>query len=213
MGILVTGCPRSGTSLVAGTLHKSGIWMGDTFPPPGEFNPTGYFEHQPITDINDYILKLSGGSVTIFPRQVLDLSMFDQLRTRIKQHVSKANGGLWGIKDPRIIPLWSLYRDMGYRWRIILCQRNRYDTIVSVERAIFGIGALSVPSAVDGYVRRQETVAADVFPVLRVMFEDWWADRAGQLARLSEFVGVELDGSHFDARLWRSKVVDKSQYF
>ncbi len=43
--ILVTGFPRSGTSLLAGILHHCGAWTGETL--AGDVhNPKGYFENE-----------------------------------------------------------------------------------------------------------------------------------------------------------------------
>lgn len=42
--IIVSGHPRSGTSLVCGLLHDAGVWVGDC-KPPDHRNPRGYFEN------------------------------------------------------------------------------------------------------------------------------------------------------------------------
>ena len=43
--ILVSGCARSGTSLVAQILHVCGAWKGETVAPDPASNPDGFFEH------------------------------------------------------------------------------------------------------------------------------------------------------------------------
>ena len=59
--ILVTGLPRSGTSLIAGLLHEFGAWTGTTLA-GDEYNPKGYFEHAGIReDIVKPMLKVLGG--------------------------------------------------------------------------------------------------------------------------------------------------------
>lgn len=40
---IVSGPPRSGTSLVAGILHKLGVSMGSRFPSANDNNPTGFW--------------------------------------------------------------------------------------------------------------------------------------------------------------------------
>lgn len=44
---LVTGYPRSGTSLICGCLANSGVWTGRVRK-PDQFNPKGYFENHEI---------------------------------------------------------------------------------------------------------------------------------------------------------------------
>ena len=46
---LILGSGRSGTSTIAGTLAKSGYYMGDNLIPPRDANPKGFFE---CADIN-----------------------------------------------------------------------------------------------------------------------------------------------------------------
>jgi len=42
--ILITGCPRSGTSVVAGIMFYLGVYLGDMFIKRNKTNPTGFFE-------------------------------------------------------------------------------------------------------------------------------------------------------------------------
>jgi hypothetical protein len=58
---IVLGSGRSGTSMVAGTLAKSGYFMGNHPTPhtvkPEEFNPKGQYEDVEINGINETILE------------------------------------------------------------------------------------------------------------------------------------------------------------
>jgi len=65
---IVSGVPRSGTSMVTGLIHKHGAWCG-TCREADEFNPKGYFENTKIRDLitsNDKIF------VSEFPNMVYD---------------------------------------------------------------------------------------------------------------------------------------------
>lgn len=53
---LILGSGRSGTSMVAGILSKSGYYMGENLYPKDEGNPKGYFENAYINGINEEIL-------------------------------------------------------------------------------------------------------------------------------------------------------------
>lgn len=54
---IILGSGRSGTSMVAGTLAKSGYFMGDNLLPPRQSNPKGFFEDPFINGINEQILS------------------------------------------------------------------------------------------------------------------------------------------------------------
>jgi len=56
--ILIVGSGRSGTSMVAGTLAKSGYYMGDNYIKPRDSNPKGFYEDKEVNDINESILEL-----------------------------------------------------------------------------------------------------------------------------------------------------------
>ena len=54
--ICVLGMHRSGTSALTGVVEQLGAFLG---PPahlmaPRADNPAGFFEHQPLTDLNDF---------------------------------------------------------------------------------------------------------------------------------------------------------------
>ena len=55
--IFVLGLPRSGTSLITGSLSICGAWIGSTFPGDAN-NPEGFFEHITIREnVTKNILK------------------------------------------------------------------------------------------------------------------------------------------------------------
>lgn len=54
---IITGCGRSGTSMVAGLLARSGYFFGDELFTPRTTNPKGFFEGETIKAINEDLLK------------------------------------------------------------------------------------------------------------------------------------------------------------
>jgi len=55
--VIVLGTGRSGTSMVAGCLARSGYFMGDRLLPADENNLTGYFEDVGMNALNEDILE------------------------------------------------------------------------------------------------------------------------------------------------------------
>ena len=53
---VILGSGRSGTSMVAGTLHAAGYHMGDRLLPPTSSNPKGYFEDRAVNELNEDLL-------------------------------------------------------------------------------------------------------------------------------------------------------------
>jgi len=122
---IVLGSGRSGTSMVAGALAKSGYFMGDDLYGPRDANPKGFFEDPEINGINEDLLA------RVVPRRppILGRWFFrdrpvhrqrwlarvpvgatipvpPRLRTRIERAVARAP---FCYKDPRFcytLPAW-----------------------------------------------------------------------------------------------------------
>lgn len=88
---LILGCGRSGTSLAAGLLSKSGYFMGDTIDAAGRptlGNPKGQFEDAEVNKINEEIL---GPPVYAYRH-----SLYNQLvRPRRRGYVKVQYGQRW----------------------------------------------------------------------------------------------------------------------
>ena len=54
--LFITGCGRSGTSMVAGLFRDSNFYMGKNLHPARESNPLGFFEAPEINQLNEQIL-------------------------------------------------------------------------------------------------------------------------------------------------------------
>lgn len=55
-GVFITGCGRSGTSMVAGLFAQTGLFMGDDLHSPRHSNPKGFFEAPAINRFNDRLI-------------------------------------------------------------------------------------------------------------------------------------------------------------
>jgi hypothetical protein len=109
---------RSGTSLVTEVLSALGCHTGksDDFMPPDMFNPTGYWEHREIVNIDVAIMKALSASWTenIGNADVSRLS--DEQRAdfvaRARSVVKSLHGrGTFVLKDPRMSLLFPLWRE------------------------------------------------------------------------------------------------------
>lgn len=132
---LVCGVPRSGTSCVAGVLHKIGCDMGRYhFQPPDWANPRGYYEDmrwrlatQRITG-KGYSLKAAG------------IERIDKQQKTLYRALAKecARKPLWGIKDPWLCFvarfIWPILREQGVEVRMIITQRPREASVASVAK-------------------------------------------------------------------------------
>ena len=204
---IVLGCSRSGTSLLSGILHESGVNMGHRFGGVDEINPVGFYENLDFADLNIQILKTLGieHMATVPPEMVENAT---QMEIEIAAAIVKNASGDWGWKDPRTVILWPWYErclcEMLHP-HLIITHRGRDELLRSWLRT-GQIKSRGQGEMLAYYfdLRLIEIEACTGYPTLHVQFEDWWDDLDEQVARLAEFTGHEINTGHFDPALRRA---------
>ena len=206
----VVGFSRSGTSLVAGLLHNNGIPMGGHFSGQREFQPAGYFEDLEIVNLNQSVLVAAGGNHLQEPSKddLLAAAETQKFSDNIKRFFARRiTRPEWGLKDPRLLLLWQYYEPHfePADIKFIFTFRN----VLSIARSLIEIDAFApdmLLDTIDLATRRQQLTvkcahSVTNYPQLFISFEDWWRQPDRQRAALSEFIGRDLDFSHFDDSL------------
>jgi hypothetical protein len=141
--IFVIGLPRSGTSMIAGSLGICGAWTGSTVPGGGTENPKGFFEHAAIRElVIKKILKDLGCDplgVRILPPFDLQIEVID-LADIIKSLVEKdgyKNDRPWLLKDAKLTLLWPIFRKAFPDATWIVVRRDEEGFINSCLRTSF----------------------------------------------------------------------------
>jgi O-antigen biosynthesis protein len=209
---IVTGMHRSGTSMLAGVLHHSGISMGRQFREPLPENPKGFFEEEAFRRENDRVLRQSGYTIKQWKESFQGLSITNADLTRASAVVARFNRlpEPWGWKDPRTcltLRLWLMaLQGLGLAGstRIIVVTRD----IRAVARSLLARGNVASPAhgAALWMMYNRELNKALRFrtapPVLRVEYER--LIQRIDLALLESFCARSLDTSFIDASLNRS---------
>ena len=131
---IVLGMHRSGTSLIAGGLNKSGINMGEKLLGANEWNPKGHFENEEFIELNDRILAEAGGSWDNPPSEEAILKAGEKLKDEIKVVVDRNKGRLWGWKDPRTTLTIKCYLPYIEHPFFITCWRKPLDVAKSLNK-------------------------------------------------------------------------------
>ncbi|KAB2388947.1 MULTISPECIES: sulfotransferase family protein [Bacillus cereus group] len=144
---LILSSHRSGSSATAGILDVLGVHMGDSLLKPSSTNPKGYFENVDFVYLNDKILNSIGAAWDNPPKRE-ELRCSIELSSDIFSFLSKHIKPLWGLKDPRMIltfDIWKPYlNQLGdityiFTWRPIqesvssLVNRNKIDEQTAVN--------------------------------------------------------------------------------
>lgn len=215
--IIVAGCHRSGTSLVAKSLTCLGAELGPAAEWSGPDNPTGFWEHQGVLAVNEKVLSICTSRWDDPPGQeglaeicrtnpqliYLRGGAEHMLRRELSQYP------IFAIKDPRLCVLLPF-------WRPILAGLGCEVSVVRVVRH---------PNAVADSLQRRDRMVRDKALRLWLRYaegsHDPWlsvtvdydamvADPVLQLCRIGSRLGLTLDlgkGTAFatqfvDERLW-----------
>jgi hypothetical protein len=119
--VLVVGTGRSGTSAVAGVLHRLGVDMGENFVGADANNKYGTYE-----EIDFFVNH----------RAYMD-GQFDDFWDWLPQYITKRTekSPVWGIKEPLLVHTFPKIASMVENPIVVFVHRNRDASILSYEYA------------------------------------------------------------------------------
>jgi len=141
--ILITGCARSGTSLISNIIAKHEVFGGDISGGVSKFTPTGICEN---TAIRDGIVKKYLKSIHVDPKGQFPLPNksiirpYPELKNDV-DNILKIHGwngkDQWFYKGAKMTLLWELWHEAFPNAKWVLVRRNDKDIIDSCMRTSF----------------------------------------------------------------------------
>lgn len=139
--IIITGCARSGTSLIAGVVHKCGAWMGNI---TGKtvWNKKGQFENIHIRDVltKGYLKKIGADPMGQDPLPRLKPTDFE---VRWSSDVIFAinnegyKGGPWAFKGAKACLIWPIWNNAFPKASWVVVRRDPERIVDSCMRTSF----------------------------------------------------------------------------
>jgi hypothetical protein len=140
--VFVTGLPRSGTSMVAGLLGLSGLWLGHTVP-GGPENIRGFFENVILRERVQKEILRQGRFDPLGVRQ-LPPPAWHPLIKSLRAVVAAALAAqqydgrqTWGFKDAKLTLTWRVWREHFPRARWVVVRRSSDEIVASCLRTSF----------------------------------------------------------------------------
>lgn len=200
--VVVLGMHRSGTSLLAGILHRLGVNMGERFREADEHNPDGYFEDLDWRDLNKLLLAETGGTWYQPPdlESIMTLSENGYLCQEVRnlvEHKLDANGTrLWGFKDPRTCLTIPFLHPFLPNPAYVTIDRNVSDIVLSLMRRAKTRGyyeeADHWQNLAFTYIRRKTRFLVHCgAPVYKIGYGILTKDTWGNVIGLADFIGVK----------------------
>lgn len=216
---LIMGSGRSGTSMVTGTLSKSGYYMGPKLIPPRNANPKGFFESSFINrDINEALMKplisnMSPGQYWLadLPTDI-NLAVTEPIEQNIKHAVAQEP---FCYKDPRFSFTLHAWRPYLKNTRFVCVFRHPASTATSIVKE-----CQDAP-----YLRSLNMTHAAAYENYRAVYEsilhkhqhigNWLFVHYDQMltiagvARLADFLQAEVDATFPEKQFKRSTELGK----
>ncbi len=206
----VLGMHRSGTSLVSGLLHQSGIAMGTdkSFKPrPNQENPKGFFENYDFRRLNDQILESAGYTVKDWNPKLkpLKISWWQRMRMKELVHANDREYHSWGWKDPRQMLTCSQWFEVmtnanaDSRLKIIFVYRNPLNVSISMLKRK-NIGTISHGLALWFLYNKKSLnfIEETKIPCFTFSFERLITEPSYLLPSLSQFTGIQIKPEIYD---------------
>ena len=141
--IFVSGCARSGTSLVAGIINRCGAFGGN-FPPSSRYNQQGIHENFMIQKhlIKKYLKYINCDELGQYPLPNTDIlpSIMDLYKKfyGIMEYEGYLGGPVF-YKDAKLALIWPLWIDAFPNAQWVLVKRDIKEIIQSCKNAFFMI--------------------------------------------------------------------------
>lgn len=198
--VVITGCHRSGTSMVASVLEAVGVWLGDDLLEAQPDNPKGFFESGRMVAASDALLAIGGGSWKDPP--MVDVGARGKgialdAATPTFTHFHSQSLDLWdayGWKDPRACFTLPVWKSLFPKLRVVYVKRDpRHVAASLVARGDFRSSkdALTL-------VNRYQHAAEAAEPDVTTEYESWFTAPFEELGRVCD--GLNLRPSFKAAR-------------
>lgn len=221
MIFIVSGMHRSGTSLISGLLHTSGICMGSTFRGALPENAKGFFEDEAFRVLNDRILDRSNYRVKEWATSFTDLMITPQDRLDAATLINQRNIAHenWGWKDPRnclTLAFWKdILSELGLlpETKFIVARRQRVAVIASLQaRRNFHDASLAA-QVIEMY---EQNLFATLNEIDTDEVMEAWYDElltTSGLSKLADFAGLAINENFMDASLnhWSMNKADTAE--
>lgn len=210
--ILITGCARSGTSIVAGVIQFCGAFGGKTTGPTPH-NTKGQFENGEIRDrvIKEYLRQIGADPLGQKPLPPTDnLPLNKDIRKKMLATIRKQghSGEPWYFKGAKMCLVWPVFAAAFPEAKWVIVRRRREEIVLSCMRTRFmrkRTSSASWAKWVDFHLRRFDEMREHLNCV-EVWPEKMFQGNFGEMKSVVSWLGLDWnrDVIHdfLEDRLW-----------
>lgn len=197
--ITIIGMHRSGTSALAGAMHKLGADLGpeSAWLPAAADNPRGFFEYLPVVDLNRDILAALGGTWSTpppLPPGWVGDERLTELRARARE-LSIDIRDRMVVKDPRLSLVQPLWEEVGSVPASILCLRHP----AAVADSLLARNRFTVDQGLFLWFRYNAAALHNRPDALVVEYELALSDPVRELNRIADHIALVVSDKTLEA--------------
>jgi hypothetical protein len=133
MILCITGMGRSGTSLVASLMQKTGINLGNRLVAPDRANPRGFFEDADFYEFHDRLLRERRYGILVPADFQLEPSQ-DEIAQARGLIAARQDLSVWGWKDPRTTLFLDFWKQLVPETFFLFLYRHPLEVVLSLVR-------------------------------------------------------------------------------
>jgi len=225
---LITGCARSGTSMVAGVVHLCGAFGGD-MSGPNKNNAKGMFENAYIRNsiVKPYLRKIGVDSMGQYPLpDIRNLNIPIDWKNRIEQVMQRQGykDGPWFYKGAKMCLTWPIWHYAFPNAKWVIVRRRTGDIVNSCMKTSFMQAftrkdtqqKVGVGSEKDGWiwwVRQHEERFVEMIQAglnVKIVWPERMVDNNyQQMSEAIDWLGIEWKSKEvfdfIDPKLWKAR--------
>jgi len=198
--VIVTGCARSGTSLIAGIFHACGAWMGKVTGPT-RWNKKGQFENEAIRDCltKPYLKSLGCDPMGQDPLPGAYAVLVEpNWRSRVIKTIKSEgyNGaGIWAFKGAKACLMWPVWYSAFPEARWVIVRRDDEKIIDSCMKTSF-MKKRNTRESWQEWIDHHKICFQQLYESDAYVYEVWSKDLVEDPIRAKPL--VEIVGLHWD---------------
>lgn len=142
--LIILGMHRSGTSALAGAVHRLGVAVGSDIVAPQADNSRGYYEHRAVLELHEDLLAAHGSSWDdVVPRtwsENEENPWIADFRRDLSRLLADEflDTPIWAVKDPRLshlLPVWlPVLARLDVEPRVLIAHRPAVEVAASLAK-------------------------------------------------------------------------------
>lgn len=213
MKVIITGAPRSGTSLVAGLLKRCGLYMGDKLKGRSPLNWKGFHEHYKFAQINRAVFSENQKLPHLeLENYTVSRHMLDEMRAFVNTFPKSRISGWKHVRAVVAIPAWK-EAIAPEHLKVVFVERPTEEIVESLKKTGWMDGKTDseIEAIAESYIRTGMKNMACADGSITTSYQNYFNDWREELSRVTDFLRMKIPQDttqiekFIDKSLWHNR--------